>query len=622
MPRRSGLLTADSAVASAVGRLASPVTALPPDTDCERVRAAFLNDSDLFALPIVDRTGKPIGLVNRFKFLERLASPFGRGQVAKKPVSAFMEANPLVVDFQTSVDELGIRLLDDGHRHVLDGFIVTKSGKYAGLGTGLDIVRALTERRQKELQRQALHDMLTGLPNRAWFEEALVHALTTAEDKSVALLFVDLDRFKQINDTYGYQFGDRALCALSQRMRGAVRPSDMVARLSGDEFAVIVPCLTSVAEADAVARGLLASCRVPLSVDGHAVVISCSIGVALYPQHADNKECLLRAADAAQYSAKELRNTWRRYTPDLQASNPPLPSLGALRRALETETLDVHYQPVFDLPEMRVHGVEALVRWTHDGVAVPATEVVRLAEDSGLTVALTEFIMRTAMRQMSTWDCVTGQTSLKLAVNVSAAQIHDGGLVATIDRLSRQTGFDPRRLDIELTERAAVRASASAHATLHALRARGVTLTLDDFGTGYSALSRLDRLPIDVVKIDKSFLEPVSEGGDSVIARAIIGMARAVGMRTVGEGVETERQLEFLKRERCDSAQGFLLARPMAAGDLARLLTANVGPITSARVLPQVEEHALAVKSASRGRAREVRPAARTRAAGFSIDPT
>lgn len=249
-----------------------------------------------------------------------------------------------------------------------------------------------------------------------------------------------------------------------------------------------------------------------------------------------------------------------------------MPNVEAFGQALDAELWEVHYQPIIDLATARIAGVEALVRWTLGGWPVPATTIVSLAEDSGLTMALTEFVMRSAMQQVGQWDANTGRRDVRLSINVSAVEIHEGGLIAMLDGLMAQTGFDPRRLDLELTERAARRNSPSAHATLQAMRSRAITLTLDDFDTGYSALSRLDRLPIDAVKIDKSFLRPVSSGGEGVIARAIIAMGRALGLRIVGEGVETETQLAFLKREGCDSAQGYLPGRPMPGADLGGLL--------------------------------------------------
>lgn len=551
------------------GDLAPRVPPLAADASCERARDAFDADANLFAVAIVDGESRPIGLINRFKFLERLASRFGRELVLKKPVSLLMESDPLILDEGTHIDELGNRLLAEPNRYVFDGFIVTRDGVYAGLGTGLDLIRALTERRHAELQQMALHDMLTGLPNRALFEQRLAAALSAAGSAhSVAVLFIDLDRFKEINDTHGHRFGDLVLCGVSQRMRGAVRRSDLVARLSGDEFAVVAPDIQHAEDADAIARVLLSSCGAPLSIDGREVVVSCSIGVALHPQHAQTQEALLRAADTAQYHAKEVRNSWQRYSPEMQEWRSATPGMGALRQALEAGRLDVHYQPIIALSNGHIGSVEALVRWTHDGRPVPAGDIVRLADESGLIVPLTEFVLRTALRQMSEWDATLGRRDLRLAVNISAVQIAEGGLVAMADRLLDECGIDPRRLDFELTERAAMRASPTAVSSLDALRSRGITLTLDDFGTGYSALSRLERLPIDAMKIDKSFLEQAGAGENGVIARAIIAMGHALGMTIVGEGVETGAQWEFLKREGCDFAQGFLLGRPDAASML------------------------------------------------------
>ncbi len=555
------------------GDLAPHASPLPADASCERARDAFEGDASLFAVAIVDEQARPIGLINRFKFLERLASRFGRELILKKPVSLLMEADPLILDEATNIDELGSRLLAEQSRYVFDGFIVTRNSLYAGLGTGLDLIRALTERRHAELQRMALHDMLTGLPNRALFEQRLAAALSAAgPGQSVAVLFIDLDRFKEINDTHGHRFGDLVLCGVSQRLRGAVRTSDLVARLSGDEFAVVIPDVQHTDDADAVARVLLGSCGAPLSIDGREVVVSCSIGVAVYPQHGQTKDALLRAADTAQYHAKEVRNSWQRYHADMQEWRSATPGLGALRQALESGRLEVHYQPVVHIATGRVGSVEALVRWTHEGHAVQAADIVDLAEESGLIVPLTEFVLRRALQQMRDWDATIGRTDLRLAVNISAVQVVEGGLVAMADRLLDECQFDPRRLDFELTERAAMRASPAAVSSLDALRSRGITLTLDDFGTGYSALSRLERLPIDAMKIDKSFLEQAGGDEHGVIARAIIAMGHALGMTIVGEGVETEAQWEFLKREGCDFAQGYLLGRPAAAQAVGDLL--------------------------------------------------
>ncbi|HXG90361.1 MAG TPA: EAL domain-containing protein [Vicinamibacterales bacterium] len=568
-------VTALPARPTLAGALAHDVEPLTSDAPCERAREAFSRDAGLFAVPVVDAAMRPIGLVNRFKFLERLASRFGRELTVKKPVSLLMETDPLILDYSTNIDELGSRLLAQQHQHVFDGFIVTRDGVYAGVGTGLDLIRALTERRHAELHRMAHHDMLTGLPNRALFEQALAYALSqaTATD-GLAVLFVDLDRFKEVNDTYGHRFGDLVLCAISQRMQAALRKSDTVARLSGDEFALVLPGIRAADDAEAIAKVLLSSCRAPITIDGREVIVSCSIGLSIYPEDGVTQEGLVRHADAAQYHAKEVRNSWQRYSAEMEKWRPLAPGLSALRQAIEAGVLEVHYQPIASLATGQVTGVEALVRWTHaDFGAVAASDIVRLAEDSGLIVPLTEYVLRSALAQMQRWDAATGRTDLRLSINISAVQIHEGGLVAMVDRLLAEGQFDPRRLEVELTERAAMRASVSALSTLHGLKQRGIALTLDDFGTGYSALSRLERLPIDALKIDKSFLESIGQPDDGVIARAIIAMGRALGVRIVGEGVETPEQLAFLRQEGCDCVQGYLIARPMPGDQLQPLLT-------------------------------------------------
>lgn len=570
-----------SGLIAVAGQLARPVAPLAPDTPCEHAQETFVADPGLFALPVVDPGGRPIGLLNRFKFLESLSGRSSREVTFSKPVSHLMEPAPLVLDVGTDIDELGSRLLSQPHQYVFDGFVVTAHGLYAGVGTGLDLIRALTERRHAELERMAHHDMLTGLPNRHLFEQRLDQALANSSGRDkVAVLYIDLDRFKEINDSYGHRYGDIVLCGVGQRLRASLRRSDIVARLSGDEFAVVLSGLGSAADAEAVARVLVASGASPLVVDDREIIVSCSIGLALCPDDAASREGLMKAADTALYRAKEARNSWQRYAPEMEQWRASMPGISALRQALDTDQLDVHYQPIADLASGRVRGVEALVRWTHPALGtVNAADVIRLAEDSGLIMPLSEFVFRTAMRQMQIWDRETGRTDLTLSVNISAVQVHDPRLLSMIDRLLAETGFNPRRLEIELTEGTAMRASAAAVSTLHALKARGFALTIDDFGTGYSALSRLERLPIDAMKIDKSFLEGIGPGGrGGVIARAIIAMGRSLGLRLVGEGVETRQQLSFLESEGCDCVQGFFVARPLPAEDVTPFLAASARP--------------------------------------------
>jgi len=558
--------------ATPASELAHPVPPLSERARCEEVRRAFEVNPALFALPVVDRDGRPVGLVNRFKFLEHFSTPSGQ-ELGAKPVTEVMDADPLILDGDTNIDELGSRLLAHQDRYVLDGFIVVDDGLYAGVGTGLDLIRALTDRRHAELQRAAHHDVLTGLPNRALFDRHLAETFANrTRNRRGAVLFVDLDRFKQVNDTYGHRVGDLVLCAVAERLRATVRASDHVARLSSDEFALVLSEIGAAEDAENIAKVLLATCGAPLTINGQQIVISCSIGVAIYPEDAAGPEELLRTADTAHHYAKDARNNWQRYASDMEEGRSALPAVNALRQAIESGAIGLDYQPIIALDSGSVTGVEALVRWNDSGGAIPAEVIVRLAEDSGLIVSLGEYVMRAAIAQMQEWDRTIGRTDLRLAVNVSPVQIHEGGLVAMLERALADSGFDSRRIDLELTERAAVR-SVAALPTLHALRNRGLTLTLDDFGSGYSSLSRLAHLPIDVIKIDRSFVERLGEPHGEAITRAIIAMARTLGLRIIAEGVETIAQLDFLTRERCYNVQGFLLARPMPADQIAPLLT-------------------------------------------------
>lgn len=429
---------------------------------------------------------------------------------------------------------------------------------------GRDPNSPFAERHQAGLEQLARHDLLTGLPDRDQFEAQVQYAISHArEGERLAVLVIDLDRFRDINDRFGHRFGDLILCGISQRLRGALRKSDIVARSNGDEFAVLLCGLASDEHAGDVASVLVQSCAAPFLIDGREATPSCSVGVAIYPDQGMTSSELMRAAGAAQYRAKESGSNWEIYTPGMLRTAGSVLSIGSLRDKLKYGGLAVHYQPIVDLVSDQIHAVEALVRWPDDSVS--AIDLVHLAESSGLITPLTEYVMRSAFLQMREWDLGTGRRDLRLAINVSAVQVSSPDMLSTIERLSRESGFDMTRLDLELTERAAMRASPAVQASLDEMRSRGITLTLDDFGTGYSALSRLERLPIDAMKIDKSFLEGVDHGGQGVVARAIIAIGHSLGKRVVGEGVETRTQLEFLRREGCRYAQGYFLGRPADA---------------------------------------------------------
>ncbi len=562
------------------GDLIRPIPPVAPEATCEAVADLFAQQPNLIVLPVVDSSGTPLALVNRFRLLEALSHRFGRALLLRRPAAESVHGSMVVFDERVPLETVGAQLVAESSVEAMQGFIVTRAGLYLGVGTSFEVVRALTDRKHAELLRLAHQDVLTDLPNRHLFDKCLDGAIEAAArcDGRVAVLFVDLDRFKRINDTYGHMVGDLLLRSVSERLRSSVRAGDIVARLGGDEFAIILlnaddPSMTSL-----IARRVVDACSQPVTIEGHEVTASCSVGVAVFPDDACSTPGVVRAADAAVYHAKQARNTWQRYHRDMQrAAAVPAMSASALRRAIEERQLYVVYQPIFSLQDDRIACVEALVRWRHPSIPhVPAQEVVALAEDSGLIVQLSEYVIREAIHQVQQWDRCDGVEPLALAVNVSGVQVHEGGLVRMLAGVLEDTNFDASRLELELTESTAMREGAGVTATLQALKALGCRLAIDDFGTGYSALSRLESLPVDVLKIDKSFVQGIGRpqrGG--AIAKAILGMAQSLDLVSVAEGVEDETQLAFLRRHGCDRAQGFLLARPMPADACSAFLQAS-----------------------------------------------
>jgi diguanylate cyclase (GGDEF)-like protein len=572
MPRPARASNESADCDDSVRALATPVAALTRHDPGLRAYQRFVEEPSLYALPVVDEQERPIGIINRFRFLEALSRPFGREVMNGRSVSTFMDRSPLVVEDATSVDDLSLALVAEGHSYLFDGFVITRRGRYLGVGTGLDVIRRLTERKQASLLHLAYHDILTGLPNRQLFSESL-REVTACTDESAAVLFIDLDRFKAVNDTLGHGTGDLLLKAVAARLRESVRPQDTVARLSGDEFAVVLPGIGSSADAEGAAARLIASATAPFDVDGHEITISWSIGVAIYPDDASDAAGLVRAADDAVYSAKHVRNTWQRYSAEMRRFGSSLATVTSVRRAVEHEHLTVHYQPQVSLHDGRIRGVEALVRWRDPVTGFKSTEeLVRVAEDTGLIVAIGEFVAKRAMETVLRWQREFS-SSMMLSLNVSPVQFREGGLVAMLQRAMTDCGFPAERLELELTESTLMRSGSVTSSALARLRSIGVRFAVDDFGTGYSSLSRLRRLPVDTLKIDRSFVECIGVGeDDGAIARAILVMAHSLKLRVIAEGVETEEQVRFLVRHDCDAIQGYWFSRPLPSEALETFL--------------------------------------------------
>jgi diguanylate cyclase (GGDEF)-like protein len=434
--------------------------------------------------------------------------------------------------------------------------------------------------RLDELARQAFRDSLTNLANRALFMDRLGHALVRTERRadSVAVLFLDLDRFKVVNDSLGHAVGDQLLIDVGQRLKTCVRPEDTVARLGGDEFGIMLEGLTGVAEATQVAERITAQFEEPFRADGRDVFITSSIGIALSASPQTQPEQLLRYADLAMYQAKN-RGEARYAVHDGNTNAPSLERLDLemdLRGAMPRNEFTLHYQPVIDLATNRIVGLEALIRWAHPtrGLLLPS-DFITLTEETGLIVPIGQWVLGEACRQLREWErFATVEVPLMVAVNLSAKQVHQATLLDEVKDVLRGSGLPPSGLILEITESVMMDDERATLDSLAALRGAGVRLALDDFGTGYSALNYLKRVPADVLKIDRSFVRGLDERPeDMAIVRAVIAVAKSLKLRVTAEGIETEAQAEQLRLMGCDYGQGFFFARPLPPEHIPALLS-------------------------------------------------
>ena len=434
----------------------------------------------------------------------------------------------------------------------------------------------VTERWQAEarIAHMARHDALTDLPNRLLLRERIEGAITLARrDTGFAVLCLDLDNFKQVNDTLGHAVGDELLRAVAHRLRACLREVDTVARLGGDEFAVIQAGVEKPEDAGTLARRIRDVVSAPYALTHHSVTVGVSIGIALAPADGLEAERLMQRADVALYRAKaDGRGVYRFFESEMDARLQARRALELdLRAAVEAQAFELHYQPIYDLAAERICGFEALLRWTHPvrGRVSPA-EFVPLAEEIGLIVPLGEWVLARACREAAAWP-----DDLKVAVNVSAAQFTSAGLIATVRNALAETGLPAHRLELEITESVLLVNGNATVAILHGLRGLGTRIAMDDFGTGYSSLSYLRSFPFDKMKIDQCFTRDLTvEQGSGFIVRAVISLASSLGMTTTAEGVETPEQLARLREEGCDEVQGYLFSPPVPAAELPALLAA------------------------------------------------
>ena len=451
--------------------------------------------------------------------------------------------------------------------------------------------REISDRKadQERIYWLAHYDALTGLPNRALLAERAQRAIQVAQEKGtpLAVIFLDLDHFKHVNDSLGHRVGDALLVEIAKRLRAVVRDKDTVARLGGDEFILLLPGANAHGAAR-VASKLQEASRQHYQIDHHELTMAPSMGVALFPQDGSDFDTLTQSADVAMYRAKlDGRNTFRFFTPEMQAQSVRALQLeNALRRALERDQFRLHYQPQMSLATGNVRSVEALLRWQHPQLGqVSPAEFIPIAEDSGQILQIGEWVLRTALAQLKAWRSC-GFPGLTMAVNLSAIQFRQPQLPELVSRMLTEFDLPPDSLELELTEGVAVDDPHAAVATMDQLHARGVRMSMDDFGTGYSSLSQLKRFQIFKLKIDQSFVRDLgNDSNDRAIVSAIIRMAQALGIRTTAEGVETEGQLAFLHAQGCDEAQGYHFSTPLPAADLEVFMRQHLHQASAANAL-------------------------------------
>lgn len=567
-------------------RLLSPVR---DHEECGILLDCFLADTEIYALPVVDAEEKPVALVDRKNFVEFFSRPYCRELFGRHRIRdllahpLYRNEVPVIVEEDCSVEDVANIIIHAGMQHMATGFIVCRAGRYLGVANGRDLLNIITQHKQAELYYLAHYDNLTGLPNRVLFSDRLAQACREADRNGLkaALLFIDVDRFKQINDSFGHSYGDAVLREIAARLRTLSRRTDTAARLGGDEFVVLMEDVDDLAHVDALAQRIIVAMREPIDAFGHALVVTVSVGSAIYPTDDAAPSPLLAKADAAMYNAKTSgRNAFCRYSTDTAIYDPASKLLeNELRRAIDNDELVLHFQPQVELASGRICGLEALVRWQHPerGLVSPG-QFIPIAEESGLIVPLGEWVLRNALRHFCSCQ-KPDLPPLRISVNISALQFQQSGFPAFLRNCLNEVCFDPRHLELELTESLLMRDISSVMRTLEEIRRLGVKLAIDDFGTGFSSLSYLTRFPIDRLKIDQSFVRDIKfASANASIVRAIVALARSLSLDIVAEGIETPEEKALLEEMDCSKGQGFLFARPMPAEQLSDWIATQLPP--------------------------------------------
>ncbi|MBD3232901.1 MAG: EAL domain-containing protein [candidate division Zixibacteria bacterium] len=541
----------------------------------ERFRNIIERNAD--AIIIVDKTGT-------VRFANKAAGKLFDREASDLPGELF--GFPIVAKDTAEIDIFR----KDGKKAIAEMRVV--ESEWSGESVFLATLRDVTKRREAEEEMEkmrkferhlAYHDTLTNLPNRSLFYDRLNQAInqTKRANSLTAILFLDLDGFKWVNDSLGHSKGDMLLQIVAQKLKRCIRESDTVARLGGDEFTVMLPNLDNATNAAVVARKILETLSKPLSISGNEIHITASVGISVFPTDAEDIESLMRFADIAMYRAKAKgKNNFQMFDPSIDVIDSRRFTIEkGLRNAVDNLEFVVHYQPQVDINTGKMIGSEALLRWQNPdfGLLYP-TEFIPLAEETGLIVNIGKWLLRKVCEQNRKWQ-KTGYDPIRISLNLSARQFSEDDLVDDVVNALNDTKLDPQYLELEITESCAMQDLEYTVETLHALKSRGVRLSVDDFGTGYSSMGYLKRYPVDTLKIDQSFVKNLpSDKDNSAITTAIIAMAHSLGKKTIAEGVETDEQVRFLKSLRCDEMQGFHVSKPLTSDSLEELLRKRSAP--------------------------------------------
>jgi diguanylate cyclase (GGDEF)-like protein len=561
----------------AVRAIARQIVPLRPDDRGVVAYQRFNEDADCLLLAVVDEQGRPCGIVERNEYLTLFASQYGRAVYENRPIRLIMDANPLIVEASTPSSDFAKDSMALFSDKLKKGFVVTEDGRYHAVGTIIDLLKSSIADRARStrmLQDMVHLDALTNLASRRRLNEHLDTLLACPErpvegegPAQTALLAIDLDRFKLVNDTFGHAMGDRVLRSVAQRIRGVVRPSDLAARLGGDEFAIVLHEADAVESAVRIAERITACLKEPVLIDDKVLFLGGSVGIATFPADAHNVSDLMKYADLALYSAKaNCKGSWCRFNQQMLAGLVKRGALEAdLREALARGQLEVFAQPIMKLDPDAIGGYEALMRWNHPvhGYIAPST-FIPIAEDIGLIRQIGDWVIQRACDLLCQLP-----VHQSVSVNVSSVQFRLPGLVENVTRSLARCGIPPRRLVLEITESVLMKDEDQVMRSLDRLRELGVQVALDDFGTGFASFAYLQKYSFDRIKIDRSFTSDLPGSAKSrAIVSAVSVLASQLDLTVTVEGVETPEQLAAVRQLGCHEAQGFLIGHPANADEL------------------------------------------------------